>query len=422
MRLRHEDDLRKTFHKVVENRTFLSLKKSMTERVESALVMFTSAIRHIGKGTGIRAHRFRSDARTAMERSYSAVPCWIMPSWRISESLPSVLGSFDLVIVDEASQSDVGALPALMRGRKVLVVGDDKQVSPTPIGIEEKQLLQLKHNFLRDQPFASMVLPGGSLYDLANAMFPGKRIMLHEHFRCVEPIIAFSMKFYTEPIVPLRIPNASERLDPPLIDVYIPHGRKSRGQINVAEADAVVDEIARLVVDPAFKGRTIGVVSLIGSKQAHYIQTQLLSRIGEELYVAHDITCGNAATFQGKERDIMFVSLVACPLTPSAQTMTLWEQRFNVALSRARDRMYLFRSVKEEELRPDDLKARAIRHFKSPMEKAVPEVDDLIELCDSSFEREVFRRLRDRGYRVTPQAKAAGYFIDKAIRRRRGAR
>ena len=422
LRLQHEDDLRKTFHKVVQNRTFLSLKRSMTEQVESALVMFTAAIRRIGKGTGIRAQRYRRDARAAMEKSYSAVPCWIMPTWRVSESLPADLGSFDLVIVDEASQSDISALPALLRGRKVLIVGDDKQVSPTGAFVEERRLLQLKHNFLQGQPFGPLVLPGASLYDLANAMFPGRRIMLHEHFRCVEPIIRFSMQFYAEPIIPLRIPKATERLDPPLIDVYIPHGRKSRGQINLAEADAIVDEIDKVVKDPAFERRTIGVVSLIGAKQAHYIQTQLFSRIGEEAYVAHDITCGNPATFQGKERDIMFVSMVECPETQSARTALLWEQRFNVAFSRARDRMYLFRSVDEDELRTDDLKARAIRHFKSPMESAVPEVDDLIELCDSGFERDVFRRLRTLGYRVTPQVTVAGYSIDLVVEGDQGRR
>jgi len=36
-----------------------------------------------------------------------------------------------LVIVDEASQSDLWALPALLRAKKLLIVGDNKQVSPT---------------------------------------------------------------------------------------------------------------------------------------------------------------------------------------------------------------------------------------------------------------------------------------------------
>ena len=414
-RLRHEDDLRRTFQKIVEYRTYLSLKKSMTEQVEAALVMFTSAIRRIGRGTGIRAQRFRRDARSAMEQSYAAVPCWIMPTWRISESLPAVLASFDLVIVDEASQSDISALPALVRGKKVLVVGDDKQVSPTAAFVEERQLLQLKHNFLQSQPFAPLMLPGGSLYDLANAIFPGRRIMLHEHFRCVEPIIRFSMRFYTEPIVPLRIPKPSERLDPPLVDVYLPHGRKNRSQINIVEAEAIVDEIEIIVNDPVNEGRTIGVISLIGSKQAHQIQTLLFERIGEEAYVKHDIACGNPSTFQGKERDIMFISMVECPETQSAKTSLLWEQRFNVAMSRARDRMYLFRSVDEKTLKPNDLKALTIGHFNSPMEQSATVGEELIELCDSEFERDVFRTLCKLGYRTTPQVKVAGYSIDLVV-------
>jgi hypothetical protein len=72
----------------------------------------------------------RRSARDAMSRCYEAVPCWIMPTWRVAEQLPATLGAFDLVILDEASQSDVTELPALLRGNKVLIVGDDRQVSP----------------------------------------------------------------------------------------------------------------------------------------------------------------------------------------------------------------------------------------------------------------------------------------------------
>jgi len=414
-RMRCDDELKKIFEEVVKLRTFLGLKKNLTELVESALVMFTNAIRRIGKGTGIRAQRFRRDARRAMERSYSAVPCWIMPTWRVSESLPAELGSFDLVVVDEASQSDISALPALVRGKKLLIVGDDKQVSPTAAFIEEKKLLQLRHNYLRNQPFSQEMLQGASLYDLARAVFPGQRIMLREHFRCVEPIIRFSFQFYDDELFPLRVPKASERLDPPLIDVYIPHGRKDKRQINIAEAEAIVDEVERIISDPSFTGRRIGVVSLIGAKQAQYIQSLLLARIGEDAFLRHEITCGDSATFQGKERDIMFVSMVECPETKSAKTALLFQQRFNVALSRARDRMYLFRSVNEEMLNPEDLKAKVIRHFKSPMASAVHEAGDMIELCESDFERDVVKRLVKLGYRVTPQVKVGSYSIDMVV-------
>ena len=328
-RLGLDKELKRASADLVKLRTHLTLKANMSERVEGALQEFVTHIRKIGSGTGIRSFRHRRDARRAMEKCYAAVPCWIMPAWRASESLPATLGSFDLVIVDEASQSGIEALPALLRGKKLMIVGDDKQVSPTAAFIEEKKLLQLRHNFLNDQPYAALLLPGNSLYDLANAIFPGRRVMLQEHFRCVEPIIRFSFRFYTEPIVPLRIAKASERLDPPLIDVYVPHGSRGKEKINHAEAIAIIDEIERLVNDPAYKGRSIGCVSLIGGDQAQYMQKLLLERIGPAKFLEHRIACGDAPTFQGKERNIMFVSMVARSGHVSAQTSLLFQQRFN---------------------------------------------------------------------------------------------
>ncbi len=67
-----------------------------------------------------------------------------MPTWRVSQFLPAEVGSFDLVIVDEASQSDLTALPALFRGRKMLVVGDSKQVSPNEAFRSEDSITQLR--------------------------------------------------------------------------------------------------------------------------------------------------------------------------------------------------------------------------------------------------------------------------------------
>src|SRR6266478_7789467 len=111
------------------------------------------AIRSIGKGTGIRAERYRRDARRAMTKANRAIRCWIMPHWRVSETLPSELALFDLVIVDEASQSDLWALPALLRAKKLLIVGDNKQVSPAAIGVREVDVRQLYARFLRTLPF-----------------------------------------------------------------------------------------------------------------------------------------------------------------------------------------------------------------------------------------------------------------------------
>lgn len=417
-----DDRRRRLFEELVRDSAYFGLKRTMTPKVQASLEKFLAAIKKIGKGTGKGAAIWRRAARDALNDASRAVPCWIMPHWRVSESLPARIGEFDLVIVDEASQSDLFALPALLRGKKMLVVGDDKQVSPTAAFIAVRELEQLHANFLKDKFFGSLMLPGNSLYDLAGAVFPGSKLMLREHFRCVEPIIRFSMQFYPapdgrDPLHPVRLPTASERLDPPLIAIHVPHGQKSASQINRAEAEVVVEEIERLVRDPEIerRRRSIGVVSLLGGKQAELIQAMLLERLGDGPFVRHEIACGDSATFQGKERDIMFVSMVECARTATAKTATMFQQRFNVALSRARDRMVLVYSVDEERLKPDDLKAKVLRHYRDPMPGGRRGGADPLELCQSGFERSVLEHLLNRGYRAIPQVQIGAYAIDIVV-------
>ena len=99
----------------------------------------------------------------------------------------------------------------------------------------------------------------------------GNQIMLKEHFRCVPAIIEFSNRvFYQGDIRPLRVPKANERLDPPLIDVFVKGGYR-KGDVNPAEAKAIVDEIKSIIEDPAYESRSIGVVTLLGNAQAAHI-------------------------------------------------------------------------------------------------------------------------------------------------------
>jgi very-short-patch-repair endonuclease len=283
------------------------------------------------------------------------------------------------------------------------------------IGIKEDTLQQIKYNYLREQPNASQLLPGSSIYDLARVIFPSQHIMLTEHFRCVEPIIRFSMNFYTEELVPLRIPKSSERLEPPLIDVYVQGGIREKNNINYSEVDAIVEEIKKITSSFQYKGRTIGVISLIGVKQAHEIQNKLLSELGEEVYTAFEIFCGDASRFQGKEKDIIFLSMVVGKDQGMALTKLDNEQRFNVALSRARDRMYLYRSIEESDLKnSDDLKLKVLQHFKNPMPNS-NDIKDGLELCDSDFERDVYKRLDSLGYKVIPQVSVGAYSIDLVV-------
>ena len=240
--------------------------------------------------------------------------------------------------------------------------------------------------------------------------------MLKEHFRSVAPIIEYSKReFYDNELKPLRLPKASERLDPPLIDVFVQDGFR-KGDKNTAEARFIVDEISRIAEDPAFAQRSIGVVSLLGAEQAPLIMDMLNKRLGEEVIIRHKIACGDAPTFQGKERDIMFLSMVAVSGNAKALVGDSYDRRFNVAASRARDRMYLVRSIELDELSPKDtLRASLIQHFQVPFAQAPQEVENLRELIESPFESEVFDVLTQRGYRVIPQVPAGNFRIDMVV-------
>jgi very-short-patch-repair endonuclease len=194
----------------------------------------------------------------------------------------------------------------------------------------------------------------------------------------------------------------------------VPHGKRIR-EVNEAEVDVIVAEIKKMVADPVFERRSIGVISLIGNAQANRIYTRLITELGAEVIEKHRIMCGNAATFQGQERDIVFLSMVACPETAVAQTSRIFEQRFNVAASRARDRLVLVRSVAASDLRPGDLKLALIEHFRSPMKGNLIRPKEVLEVCESDFEREFGQCLLDLGYRLRPQVPVGGYAIDFVI-------
>lgn len=417
-RAENEATLARSYQDAVSKRAWLQLYSKATGAVRAALEAYRTAIRRIGKGTGKRAGRFRQDARNAAGEAQSAIPCWIMPHHRISESLPAELGAFDLVIIDEASQSDLTALPAILRAKKVLIVGDDKQVSPDGVGLEEEKIRKLMAQYLPDQVelYRQQLSPDRSIYDLFKVVFAKSGAVLREHFRCVAPIIEYSRReFYSGMLVPLRLPRASERLDPPLIDVLVADGYRDK-EHNPGEARYIVEEISRIVADPKMAGRTIGVVSLIGNEQALRIMTRLTEELGEETITRFEITCGDARTFQGKERDIMFLSMVAAPGNVHALTTEAAAQRYNVAASRARDRMYLVRSVTLEDLSASDkLRRGLISHFQAPFVQNEDEIGDMRARCDSDFEREVFDVLHSRGYRVTSQVRAGPYRIDLVV-------
>src|SRR3546814_18172939 len=92
------------------------------------------------------------------------------------------------------------------------------------------------------------------------------------------------------------------------------------------------------------------IFSLIGSEEAKLLQGMLLEQLGEEAYMRHKICAGDPSAFQGHEKDIILLSMIAAPGQCPGQEGLQWEQRFKVAMTRHRDCMYLFRALQSQQI------------------------------------------------------------------------
>jgi very-short-patch-repair endonuclease len=401
----------------------------LTGRAQADLHQYAQLVRRLGRGTGKYADRRRADIRKAMDRCRTAVPVWIMPIYRIAEQLRVAPNMFDLVVVDEASQAGLEATFLQYLAPKMVVIGDDKQVSPAAVGVDQQQLRDLANQYLGgDRYKASWEDPKRSLFDEA-VMRYGRRITLTEHRRCVPEIIGFSNRIAYEPdgirLVPVR-QYGTDRLDP-IKTIYTADGyeRGSAERINPVEVDAVVDQIEKCLSDPRYHGKTFGVISLLGSAQAKAIEKKLLYCVPPEEWAARDLRCGDAADFQGSERDVMFLSMVATA-EPGRRLGALTQeqhlQRYNVAVSRARDQLWLAHSLQASDVsNPQDLRRVLLDYCYGVVgipAKArpapVPE-DVVVSPFESLFEQRVFNRIVDRGYAATAQVEANGYRIDIVV-------
>ncbi len=108
---------------------WLEVSRSLDDRRRAALADWTTALRKIGKGTGRNAAAWQAHAQRAMESAVEAVPVWVMSVDRAIEQFAGG-AHFDVVIVDEASQADLFALPVLALAERAVVVGDDQQIGP----------------------------------------------------------------------------------------------------------------------------------------------------------------------------------------------------------------------------------------------------------------------------------------------------
>jgi very-short-patch-repair endonuclease len=422
---RARDRIRQLTQELVVTSAWLSVARTLDDRRKAALADWTAALRKIGKGTGKSAAHWQAVAQRAMAEAVTAVPVWIMSVDRALEQFRGGAQLFDAVVVDEASQADIFALPVLSLAGRAVVVGDDQQIGPQLVGMPADRVRDLIGAHLAEVPSAAHFDTESSLYDHAVRRSP-ERILLTEHFRCVPSIISFSSDhYYDGKIQPLRADRPSG-IGAPVRPVYVPGGLRTQvdgfGEVNVAEAEALVTRLAAIVADPAYAGKTIGVVSLLsGSGQAAYLQHRIRAEIGADEMERRDLRVGDPYTFQGDERDVVFISMVVAGHAGSAAggraeigafTKRDYHRRVNVAASRGRDQMWLFHSVHLGELVADDARALLLGYCQTVGQRPAEAPADPAALCENDFQRAVLRQLTARGLHPVPQYRIGRFRID----------
>ncbi len=423
---RVENALRQAATQIIEHETWAAQCERTGLKTQQALMGFVQTLRKVGKGTGKRAPELLRQARQLLASARSAVPVWIMPLSRVYESFDPRETRFDVVIVDEASQSDVTALAALYLGHELVVVGDKEQVTPDAVGQKVEDVQRLISTDLQGIPNSHLYDGQTSIYNLAETAFGGV-VALREHFRCVPEIIQFSNHLsYGGTIRPLREPFVAS-VRPALIAHRVHGFRAAGGKTNEVEAEEIASLVIACLNDPEYAlneagyPTSFGVISLLGDEQALLIENILRLRLSPDVIAKHRLLCGNAAQFQGDERDVIFLSMVDGPpdngqhVYRDAGPQDLFKKRYNVAVSRARNQLWVVHSLDPDtHLKSGDLRRRLIEHARDP-QALLRVIEEQGRQTDSVFEKLVLDRLLAAGYQVRPQWAVGAYRIDLVV-------
>ncbi len=363
----------------------------------------------------------------------AAKPVFLMSPLSVASYLPPGGPVFDLVVFDEASQvRPVDALGAVLRGRQLVVVGDEKQLPPTSFfdtmitteGVTEGE---------EEGPGTNVTQDMQSILGLCAAQGMLSR-MLRWHYRSRhDSLIALSNReFYDNGLVIFPSPNKGgegEGLSlQHLADTVYDRGMT---RTNPKEADAV----AQAALDHA-RNRptlTLGIVAFSqAQKTAIENRIEALARKDADFDAwirgnkEEPFFVKNLENVQGDERDVMLISVgygrdakgqVSMNLGPLNQSGG--ERRLNVLITRARRRCVVFTNLTADDLDLRRAGGAGIKAFKSFLAfaragKLDVAAGEKLEV-HSEFETQVHAALKRAGYTVEAHVGSGGYRIDLAV-------
>ncbi len=367
------------FSRQLEEFTSLTREKIRSELIsrlpaketEGSLALELMTFQRSIKGN-MRGFNLRSLFTEVPELMKAVAPCMLMSPITVSQYLPADGGLFDLVIFDEASQMPTcEAVPSLARAKSAIIVGDPKQMPPTQFFMGSGQD--------DDHPEAEDL--ESVLEDCLALGIPEKHLIWHYRSKH-ESLIAFSnITYYSSKLCTFPSPDA---LDSKVTLRLMENGVYERGttKCNKEEAEALVAEVVRRLKDERLRRSSIGVVTF-STPQQIYIERLLNKEITkrgleEAAYEREEpLFVKNLENVQGDERDVILFSVCYGPDKAGKISLNFgplnqfggW-RRLNVAVSRAREEMVVFSSMRYSMIDLSRTTSRGVAGLKAFLEFA----------------------------------------------------
>ena len=310
-------------------------------------------------------------------------PCLLVSPDSVARFFPADRRYVDIVVFDEASQIRVAdAVGAMGRGRSVVVVGDPKQMPPTP-GAGEARGEQTPEA----DSILTRCLDSGLLQ---------RRLTWHYRSRD-ESLVAFSNRHYyggrllTFPSPLTIVPGSDAAPGGHGISLRRVRGRYFRPEdrarhphvqpnTNPLEAKRVVDEVLRHVEACPDRLPSLGVITF-NDRQRDLIENSLREiaspRVIEALDARDGLFVRNLENVQGEERDtILFSATFAAnaqgdlPLNFGVLNHAGGERRLNVAITRARKQIIVFTSFDPQDLHAERTAYRGVKDLRAYLHQA----------------------------------------------------
>ena len=408
-------------------------KKELFARLASNIPSFThEAIQ--SSEVGILQKNIRNNARgISIRKLFDQIPtllsrmcpCMLMSPISVAQYIDTDADKFDLIVFDEASQMPTyEAVGAIARGKNVVIVGDPKQMPPTSF---------FSVNTI-DEDNIEMEDLESILDDCLALSIPSKYLLWHYRSKH-ESLIAFSnSEYYDNKLMTFPSPdNIESKVRMVAVDGYYDKGKSRQNQ---AEAQAVVDEIARRLRSEELRKKSVGVVTF------SVVQQALIEDLLSDLFIFHPeletfaLECEeplfikNLENVQGDERDVILFSVGYGPDAEGRVSMNFGplnraggERRLNVAVSRARYEMIIFSTLRSDMIdlnRTSSIGVAGLKRFLEYAEKGTKRILNTSTNIrtseeETSIEKIIADKLRSSGYTVHTDIGCSGYKIDIGI-------